>query len=44
MHEQLFFTEEEKKYILSKITDIEWKNISNSLKLFWIEYRNNQKK
>ncbi len=36
------YTEEEKKYILSKITDIEWESISPTLKEIWITIKNKQ--
>jgi len=34
------YTEEEKQYILSKITDMQWYLISDRIKLFWIDWRN----
>lgn len=35
------FTDEEKEYILSKVIDIPWRAIPDSLKIFWINWRNN---
>lgn len=31
------YTEEQKQFILSKITSISWEYIPESLKLFWLE-------
>jgi len=36
------YTEEQKKYIMSKIPDMKWDNISDVLRDFWINYRNLQ--
>ena len=33
------YTEEDKKYILSKITDIKWESITSTLKDFWLDWR-----
>jgi hypothetical protein len=33
------YTDNEKKYITSKITSIKWEEISESLRTFWLEWR-----
>ena len=38
------YTEEEKKYICSQITSLKWDDISDSLKDFWLDYRERTKK
>lgn len=40
MQQDYKFTEEDKAYILSKVKGIKYSQISYSLRMFWIEYRN----
>lgn len=34
------YTEEQIKFIMSKIPDIKWEDIPNELKQFWVNYKN----
>lgn len=34
------YTEEQKEYILSKVTDINWEDMPKSIKDFWVNYKN----
>jgi len=36
------YTEADKKYIMSKVTGIRWEAMPESLKQFWINYKNLQ--
>lgn len=38
------YTAVEKAYILSKVKGIKWDEISESLRKFWIDWRNYEKK
>lgn len=38
------YTQEEKQYICSKITNMSFERIPNSLKEFWLEWREKQEK
>lgn len=38
------YTQADKDYILSKITDMEWYLISDTLRDFWIEWREKNEK
>lgn len=33
------YTDDEKKYIMSKIPNMKWSQISETLRMFWIEWR-----
>lgn len=35
------YTQEEKEYILSKVKKMQWHEIPESLKLFWVNYKKN---
>jgi len=36
------YTEADKKYIMSKIPDMKWHNISDVLRDFWINWKNKE--
>lgn len=41
---QKHYTSVDKKYICGKITDIKWEHIPESLKTFWLEWREKNEK